>query len=230
MDTKTIQQRLTDAGWYKHSIDGDFGRRTYAALLGAVAKRDLGDLGLSIGEGCKAHLPTAKISAGLRLAHFLTQTAVETGGFRGLEENLNYSAAGLMRVWPSRFPSVAATEGFVMNPKALAIRVYGGRLGNASGPSADGWTFRGRGLIQLTGRDNYTKRAEETGLPLLTKPEIAADPKISVQIAALYWTARKINLFADADDLEAVRKAVNGGQHGLADARTYFARAKRVLL
>ena len=157
------------------------------------------------------------------------QTATETGGYKSLVENLRYSAAGLTATWPARFPDLPSTDGFVNNPQALANKVYGGRLGNGPASSGDGWKYRGRGLIQLTGKDNYKARAQETGLPLITDPDMAAEAEPAVRLACLYWKAKGINAMADADDIERVRKAVNGGLIGIADARTYLARAKGLL-
>jgi putative chitinase len=230
MDIKQLQQRLKDAGFFHADIGGHLGKITYSALLSYIAGKELGDKGLAIGEGCVAFLPAAGITTGLRLAHFLAQAATETGAFKSIEENLNYSAKNLMDVWPNRFPNLAATAGLVMNPKALALKVYSNRLGNGAPASGDGWIYRGRGLIQLTGRSNYTAREAETGIPLVAHPEFASDPKISVQIASLYWTSRNINPFADADDLTKVRKAVNGGKIGLDDAAKHLKRAKKILL
>jgi putative chitinase len=225
-----VQKKLAEAGFYHTKPDGAFGRRSFAALFGYMAKRELGDFGLALGEGCVAHFPIAELNTGMRIAHFLAQTATETGAFKSLEEDLSYSAKAMMRVWPARFPTIASTAGLESNPKALALKVYSGRLGNGPPASGDGWNFRGRGLIQLTGRTNYAQREAETNIPLVIQPELASKPKTSIQIACLYWTSRKINTACDADDLSKVRKLVNGGQHGLADAATYLKRAKLVLL
>lgn len=230
LNVKTIQQRLADAGYYHGAIDGAMGRRSYCALFSAVARHELGDRGLAIGEGCVANFAGAELDRPLRIAHFLAQTATETGAFRNLTENLNYSAKGLMRVWPSRFPTLESTAGYVMNPVTLANKVYGGRLGNGPAATGDGYKYRGRGLIQLTGRDNYAAREAETGILLLSNPELASDPKTSVRIACLYWTSRSINVAADGDDATKVRKLVNGGTNGLDEAKIYLKRAKALLI
>ena len=230
IDGKAVQQRLTDAGYYHAAIDGAFGRRSYAALFSAVARRDLGDVGLAIGDGCVASMRAAGIDQPLRLAHFIAQTATETGGFATLEENLSYSAKRLMAVWPGRFPTLASTDGLALNPVALANKVYGGRLGNGPAASGDGYRYRGRGLIQLTGRANYAAREAETGILLVTHPELASDPATAVRIACLYWQSRSINLAADEDDLAKVRAAVNGGAIGIDDARQSLKRAKAMIM
>jgi putative chitinase len=230
MDVKRLQQRLADAGFYHQPVDGGLGRNSYAALFSYMARRDLGTAGLAIGTGCAANLKGAGIVSELRLAHFLAQTATETQGYKYLVENLSYTAAGLMAVWPNVFPTEQSTKGYVNNPEALALKVYSNRMGNGPPASGDGWDFRGRGLIQLTGRNNYTAREAETDVPLLTMPDLAADPGMSVRLACLYWTSRKINAAADADDLVKVRKLVNGGSNGLDDAKVHLARAKKLLL
>ncbi|MDB5706248.1 MAG: hypothetical protein JWN66_3364 [Sphingomonas bacterium] len=230
MDVKRLQQRLTDAGFYHKPIDGALGPNTYAALFSYMARKDLGARGLAIGTGCAANLAGAGITSELRLAHFLAQTATETQGYKNLEENLSYSAAQLMAIFPKVFPTEKSTKGFVMNPEPLALKVYSDRMGNGPASTGDGWDFRGRGLIQLTGRTNYTAREAESGVPLLTMPDLAADPGMSVRLACLFWTSRAINAAADADDLVKVRKLVNGGTNGLDDAKIHLARAKKVLL
>ena len=230
IDVTRLQQRLATSGFYHSSIDGALGRRTYAALFGFVARGDLGDMGLAIGEACVAFMPVAGITSELRLAHFLAQTAAETGGYKRLEENLNYSAKRMMAVFPSRFPNMASTAGLANNPRAFALKVYSNRLGNGSPATGDGFTYRGRGLIQLTGRSNYAAREAETSIPLVTHPELASDPKTSLRIACLYWTSRGINGPADQDDVRAVRILVNGGTNGLEEAKAHLARAKKALL
>jgi len=230
IDVTRLQQRLADAGFYRSTVDGLIGRKTYSALFSFVARKELGDPGLGIGDGCVAFLPAAGIDTGMRLAHFLAQTATETGGFKTLEENLNYSASRMMVVFPRRFPTLASTAGLANNPRAFALKVYSDRLGNGPASSGDGFTYRGRGLIQLTGRANYQARADETGLPLIDHPEMVSAPKTSVQVAALYWTSRDINAAADADNLKEVRRLVNGGQIGLDEAKSFLTRAKTALL
>ena len=229
-DARAIQQRLADAGWYHDPVDGGFGKRSFCALFSCVARRELGDRGLAIGAACVPAFRDAQLTTPLRIAHFISQTATETGAFKTLSEDLNYSAKGLMRVWPKRFPTLAATDGFVMNAQALANKVYADRLGNGDAASGDGWKYRGRGLIQLTGRANYAQREAETAIPLVATPELASDPATSVKIACLYWAARGINAAADADDIKRVRKLVNGGDHGIDDAKLYLKRAKAMLL
>lgn len=166
------------------------------------------------------------LNAAPRLAHFLAQVAHESAGFTRLEEGLSYSAERLTRVWPHRFPTVAAAEPFARRPFALAERVYGGRLGNRT--TGDGWTYRGRGLIQITGRETYAAMALRTGAPLEARPSLAGEPAEATRIALAFWRWKRCDAPADADDLEGVTRRINGGLMGLEDRRRWLHRAKEI--
>lgn len=174
------------------------------------------------------HAAAFGIDTPLLLAHFLGQIAHETGGFKTLEENLNYSAMRLHEVWPNRFPTIAAAQPYAKNPKALAIKTYGGRLGNAPAPSEDGWTYRGSGAIQLTGKDNFAKYGAMVGLDLVGRPELARQPDTAVKTAAAYFADRALAA-AQRDDLAAVTLAINGGSNGITERRAMTGRAKSAL-
>jgi putative chitinase len=177
-------------------------------------------------EGVNAMLDAAQASTILRAAHMLAQVLHETAGLRVTTENLNYSAERLQAVWPSRFtPELAAR--LANQPALIANHVYGGRLGNTQ--PGDGWRFRGRGCIQLTGRHNYGQYEGATGAPVTLDPEPVAFTPHAALAAAWYWVSRGINSRADADDLEAVTRAVNGGLNGLADRRKWLDAAKTAL-
>jgi putative chitinase len=222
-----LQGALVAKG-YPLTLDGRAGPKTYAALFAFVGNRPMlamTDLGTAAAE----HFSHFGIDAnGLRLAHFMAEAAVETGGFRTFEENLSYSTARLCEVWPNRFPTPFEGSICANNPEVLGERVYGGRMGNDQ--PGDGYRYRGRGLTMLTGKANYGQAAAMTGLPLIDHPEIAADPETSVQIMCAYWADRNINALADADDLTAVRKAVNGGTNGIGEAKRFLDKAKGVTL
>lgn len=160
----------------------------------------------------------------LRSEHFLAQLLHESGGMRLLTEDLSYSAKRLTEVWPSRFPTQAAAEPFARNPRALANRVYGGRMGNIE--PEDGWTFIGRGFLQLTGRENYARIGAMLGIDLEQHPSYALLPEYSLQIAAAVWGSAGCNGHADRDDLPAVTKAINGGFNGLVYRRGWIARVR----
>lgn len=167
-----------------------------------------------------------------RQAAFLAQLAHESAGFTRLEENLNYSASRLMQVWPSRFGTVDKAVLYAHNPEKLANHVYANRMGNGDEASGDGWKFRGRGPIQLTGRDNYRDASidlfSSVGMPdrLLQFPDhVAQDPLVGATVAARFWYVRGLNDLADMGDYETISKRINGGTHGLDDriARTELA-------
>ena len=146
-----------------------------------------------------------------RIAAFLGQCSMESAGFTRLEENLFYTTPERIRaVFPSRVKSLADAAQLTRNPQALANRVYAGRLGNGDEASGDGWRYRGRGLVQLTGRDNYVDAADGLALPLVTHPDLAALPAAACMTAAWFWHARKLNILADSAQWDAITRAVNG--------------------
>lgn len=148
-----------------------------------------------------------------RAAAFLAQCHVESAGFVRLEENLFYTTARAVRsCWPGRFPTDAACAPFLRNPKALANRAYAGRIGNGDEASADGWRFRGRGLIQLTGRENYRRAGNGLGRPYEAQPELVADLAQAVLTAAWFWDSIGGNARADANDVDGITRRVNGSQ------------------
>lgn len=171
---------------------------------------------------------SAGIDTPNEIYHFLSQLATETGGFRLMEENMNYSAKRLRQIFPKYFTDAEA-EAAAGKPQSIANRVYGGRLGNVC--PTDGWDFRGSGLIQLTGRANF--RARDDALKLNPKmenyPELARTMPTAFYVAISYWNSRNINAVADRDDLAAVRYRVNGGKIGLNEARIWLAEARRAI-
>lgn len=167
------------------------------------------------------------INTPLQRAHFLAQIGHESGGFTRLVENLNYSAAALLRTWPTRFDEDIAAR-LARKPEMIANYVYGGRLGNTE--PGDGWRYRGRGLVQLTGRANYEEACRAVGLPLADKPELLEEPEAAALSAAWYWSSRNLGVLADRDDLIAVTRRINGGMHGLDDRRKRLTRAKAGLI
>lgn len=167
-------------------------------------------------------IANAGIDTPLRVQMFMSQIAVETWALTRLEENLMYSAKRLVQVWPNRFPNITAAEPYANNARALANKTYGGRLGNYL--PDDGWTYRGSGMLQTTGRDNFRAAGHENDPDTLRQPDGAL-------LAALrYWTDHNLNKLADANNMFALRKAVNGGTNGLVDAKSYFAKARRIFL
>lgn len=173
--------------------------------------------------------PYAILESARRAEHFLAQVLHETGGLRLLVENLNYSAARLMAVWPTRFPTLESAEPFAHNSRALANKVYGGRMGN-DGPN-DGWRFIGRGLLQLTGREHYARVGQALGLDLERLPTLVLDPEFGLRIAGEIWIDANCNAAADQDDLEKVTRGINGGTVGISERRVWLTkvRANRVI-
>lgn len=165
------------------------------------------------------------ISTPERQACFLGQCAHESGGFATLVENLNYSAASLCRVWPKRFPTVTDGQNCERNPQKIANKVYANRMGNGDEESGEGFKYRGRGLIQLTGKSNYEACGEALGVDLMENPDLVATPKYAALSAGWFWDKNNLNKFADANDMTGLTKKINGGTHGLDDrvARTQAA-------
>lgn len=170
------------------------------------------------------------IDTPLKEAHFLSQTAHESGGFNILAENLRYtSGRRLMEIWPNRFPDEAATEPFVNNPEALANSIYANRLGNGPVDSGDGYHYRGRGLLQLTGRANYAAVAKISGLPLEEQPDLAGEPKDCLLIACAAWKHIGAAALPETASVETYTRKVNGGVVGLDDRKTRFETARKAL-
>lgn len=170
------------------------------------------------------------INTPLRAAHFIAQLAHESGSFKYRYENLNYSAKALRAVFGKYFPTDELAEEYARNPERIANRVYANRMNNGNEASGDGWKYRGRGLIQLTGKENYTKCGDTLKIDLVNKPDLLAqDANAAVAAACWFWDSRKLNGFADQDNIMTITKLINGGYNGLEDREQYLERAKKVL-
>lgn len=165
------------------------------------------------------------ITSNLRLAHFLAQCGHESGGFRAVQENLNYSAKGLSTTFRKYFLTEAAAGPYARNPQKIASKVYGGRMGNGPESTGDGFKFRGRGYIQLTGKDNYTNFAKFIGEDTVNNPDLVAT-KYPLASAAFFFNSNKLWAICDQGAtpavVTAVTKRVNGGTIGLADRIKHF--------
>ena len=148
-------------------------------------------------------------------AMFIGQCGHECGNFRILEENLNYKAATLMRLWPRRFPTLEKANEYSGNAKKIANSVYSLRMGNRDETSGDGYRFRGRGCIQLTGHSNYFHAGKALGVDFVMEPDLVATPKFAALTAGWFWSTHNLNTPADALDHARVTKIINGGQIGL---------------
>jgi putative chitinase len=207
--------------------DGIPGRATYAAIFKLVGPSASPGTLKSLGNAMAVHGPIyGAINSRDRLADFLAQTANETGGYQVFTENLNYSAAALSRTWPSRFTPDSAAQ-YARKPELIAQRVYGDRMGNLS--PAEGWLFRGRGMLQLTGRANYEAADKRLGIGLDTDPDLAAVPALSLLIALDFYRDRKVWERLDAGDPTGARRITNGGTIGLDHVNALRAKALEVL-
>lgn len=166
-------------------------------------------------------LPKFEIDTPLRKAHFLAQIAHESAGFKATTENLNYSAKALNSVFKKYFPTLELAMGYERQPERIANKVYADRMGNGNEASGDGWKYRGRGLIQLTGKSNYQAFSTAVNQDFVSNPDLVASPEWALSSACWYWKNRNINKFADNDDIHMVTKFVNGGFNGL-DHRQHF--------
>jgi putative chitinase len=166
---------------------------------------------------------------GRRLHFLLAQVGHESAGLTRVEEGLNYSAARLVAVFPKRYPDIAAAAPFANNPQKLANTLYGGRLGNGPPASGDGYRFRGRGYIQITGRENYGKIGAIAGVDIIADPGAAASADHALEIACGYWMSRNLNAIADTNDYEAVTRAINGKMIGIEDRRAWLDKVTRIM-
>ncbi len=148
-----------------------------------------------------------------RQACFIGQAMHESGGFKRLVENLNYSAKGLMQTWPSRFPDMDTAEKYERNPLKIAGKVYAGRMGNET--VEDAQKYIGRGIFQLTGKENYANCGLGIGVDLLGNPDWLATPKYAALSAGWYWNKKNLNQYADVMDIETMTKRINGGTLGI---------------
>lgn len=173
--------------------------------------------------------PEYEINTPQRLAAWLAQCAHESGGFKFLKENLNYKAASLRRVFPKYFADDATASAYANKPERIANRVYANRMGNGPEESGDGWKFCGRGLIQLTGKNNYTFFAGSLDIPIDEASEYLETFEGAVQSACFFWEQNKLNQYADNGDILTMTKRINGGTIGLEDRIKHYGHAKHVL-
>jgi putative chitinase len=208
--------------------DGVPGRRTYTALFEHMAPKASPTILASLGNAAAVHFPKyGAAENAARLADFLAETCNESGGYSQFEENLNYSAKRLMEVWPSRFPSIAEAQPYANNPVQLANKVYGGRMGNIQ--PGDGWAYRGRGLLELTGRGNYEGTDRRLGIGLDINPDLAAVPALSLLIALDFYTTNNVWSVLDTGHPIEARKITNGGTVGLDNVNILRARAMEII-
>ena len=177
-----------------------------------------------------------EISSLERIAAFLAQVAYESAELSRLEEQLSYTAKRIMAVWPRRFPDLRSALPYERNAQGLANRVYANRLGNGNEASGDGWRYRGRGLIQITGRNNYRDAGLALGLPLEADPDLLLSEDAAAASAAWFWKSHGLNALADDrsdddddEDFRRITRTINGGLPGLEERRRYWVRAREAL-
>ena len=150
-------------------------------------------------------------------ASFIGQCGHECGNFKVLEENLNYRAEVLMKLWAKRFPTIEIANEYARNPKKIANKVYASRMGNRDESSGDGFRFRGRGCIQLTGHANYFHAGKACDVDFVMNPDLVGTPKYAAMTAGWFWNTHKLNQYADSRDFVMMTKKINGGTIGLQD-------------
>jgi len=160
-------------------------------------------------------LPKYEINTPQRVAAFVAQCAHESGNFKILKENLYYRAEGLMRIWPSRFSTLDIANQYAMQPEKIANRAYADRMGNGPESSGDGWKYSGKGLIQLTGKDNYSRFAQSINMSIDQLPEYLVTFEGAVHSACWFWNTKNLNQFADSNDILTTTQRINGGTNGL---------------
>jgi len=173
-------------------------------------------------------LPEYQINTPQRVAAFLAQCAHESGGFIFLKENLNYKAPSLRKVFPKYFPDDATAAAYANKPEKIANRVYANRMGNGDEASGDGWRYCGRGLIQLTGKDNYTFFAASLDIPVEEASEYLQTFEGAVQSACFFWEQNNLNQWADKGDILTLTKRINGGTIGLEDRQKHYNHALHI--
>jgi putative chitinase len=227
------------------TADGIVGPATWAKIMGEstvvvpqpIASAPIAPVGGLKLDKLKGHIPDAVIAmipdtaakfginTPLRLAHFLAQCGHESGGFRATQENLNYSAKGLAGIFRKYFPTEAAAAPYARQPQKIASKVYGNRMGNGPESSGEGYKFRGRGYIQLTGKENYTAFGKSIGEDIISNPDVVAS-KYALLSAAWFFSKNGLHRMADegASDLVVTKitKRVNGGTIGLPDRIKHF--------
>ena len=180
-------------------------------------------------EALNTLLPDYDINTVPRVAAFIAQCAHESGGFKMLKENLNYRAVTLRKIFPKYFPTDALAEQYAGKQELIANKVYGNRMGNGDEASGDGFRYCGRGLIQLTGKNNYMAFAESIETPVEEIPEFLGTFEGAVQSACWFWETNNLNQWADTGDILTLTKRINGGTIGLEDRIKHYNHAMHIL-
>jgi putative chitinase len=165
----------------------------------------------------------------IRTEYFVAQIAHETGALTRSVENLNYTAKRITEIWPSRFPTLASAEPFANNPEKLANKVYANRMGNGPPESGDGYRYRGRGYIQITGKDGYRQTGLRAGLDLVANPEQAIETAHALRVTCAFWKWKDLNPLCDQRKFEEVTRRINGGLIGYDDRLEWLKKVRSAL-
>jgi putative chitinase len=176
-------------------------------------------------------LPEYDIDTPKRVAAFMAQCGHESGGFTLMQENLNYSAKGLVGTFKKYFPTEADAKPYERKPQMIANRVYANRMGNGDEASGEGWYFRGRGIVQITGKNNYTKCSQSLfeNNVLVENPDLLLESEYAIHSACWFWSAARLNELADSGDIKTMTKRINGGYIGLEDRINHYNHAIEIL-
>ena len=197
---------------------------TSAQILLACPKAPTGSI-----SGIIKAMDLFNINTPLRQAAFLAQCAHESREFTTTEENLNYSADRLLKVFPKYFKSLEQATLYARNPRSIASYIYANRMGNGAESSGDGYRYRGRGYIQLTGHDNYMQYAAATATDALNNPDLVSSPDGAALSAGWFWSKNGLNLLADKEDMLSITRRINGGLNGLQERMAYYHQARSAL-
>jgi len=179
-------------------------------------------------SGILLTLDKFEINTPERQAAFLSQCAHESANFSRVVENLNYSSDALRSVWPRQFPTKEIANSYHRKPELIANRAYANRMGNGPESSGDGWKYRGRGFIQITGKYNYRLCGDFLQMDLLSCPELLQEDPAAVLSAGWFWSINNLNILADQEDILSITRRINGGTHGLDDRKTKYSNAIKI--
>lgn len=169
---------------------------------------------MTLSDKYKTLLSKYGVNTKLRISHFMAQTEHESG-LKPISENLNYSAERLLVIFPKYFISKEDANRYARQPEKIANRVYANRMDNGNEASGDGYKYRGRGFIQITGRSNYTELSKDTGIDFVTNPDLLLEEVNSMVSALWFWNKNGLNALADKNDIKAITKRINGGLNGI---------------
>ena len=184
---------------------------------------------MSLTKKYRTLLRNNNINTPLRLSHFMAQIHHESN-LKPIDENLNYSSKALLRVFGKYFTNIHIANKYARNPVKIANRVYSNRMKNGNEQSGDGWKYRGRGFIQITGKENYYNLSIYTGIDYLNNPDLLLNEADSMISAVWYWNKRNLNKYADMDDIKQITRRINGGYNGLKHRKELLSYYKQKLI